>query len=216
MKPKKLLILTISYLLLCTTFPVTSANASTSSQPKTRAGLMSAVKHLYPWSFTKSKNCNRIMSKDSVIRRGIADVGIGEYNPGYGCAGGFGQIWAYTGTKWLPLSVGMQNTTYYLTKIPGKIDICKGEKFTNIRSGPSLSAKIVGKVTSSTTSYASRVLLTQQSFEPASSSSTSPKRDGLAWYQISWKGRQAWVASNRTIDPKYGCKSWTAGPVLGY
>jgi len=110
----------------------------------------------------------------------------------------------------------MQDITYYATKIPGKIDICKGENFTNIRSGPSLSAKIVGKVTSNTKGYASRVVLTQQSFEPANRSSTNPSKDGLAWYQIIWKGTTAWVASNRTIDPEYGCKSWTAGPVLGY
>ena len=108
----------------------------------------------------------------------------------------------------------MKNEPYYTLKIPGKISICKGNEYTVIRSGPSLAAKVVGKVTANTSAYATQVILTQQSSD--SWTLSVPRRDGLAWYQITWRGKKAWVGSSRTMSPEFGCKYWTAGPVLGF
>jgi hypothetical protein len=174
---------------------------------------MIAAKKYAPYAFTRTKNCIEIASSASVVARGIAQVSFSDMYQN-NCTSGAWQVWAYTGSQWKPLSVYMQNTIYYTVKLPGKINICKGKEYTVIRSGPSLAAKVVGRVTANTSAYATKVVLTEQSF--VSSSSSASEHDGLAWYQITWKGKQAWVGSSRTMSPEFGCKYWTGGRVLGY
>lgn len=212
MRISRLVIIAVSYGLVLTTV-TTSAQGSSTYQPQTRAGLMVAAKRYAPSSYSSTKNCIEIQSSSSVIARGIALVGFSDMYRN-SCTTGAMQVWAYTGTQWKPLSVYMQNEIYYTLKIPGKIDICKGKEYTSIRNAPSLTAKVVGKVTSNTSATATRVVLTEQSFVPKPWSSS--ERDGLAWYQITWKGKKAWVGSSRTMSPQFGCKYWTDGPVLGF
>ena len=199
--------------LLVTGAVSSSAQGSGAHQPETKAGLMAAAKLYAPESFTSTKNCIEIGSKSSVVSHGIALVAFSDMYRN-NCTSGAWQVWAYTGSQWKPLSVYMQNEIYYTVNIPGKISICKGQEYTLIRSGPSLSAGIVGKVTSNTSAYATKVILTEQSFVPHPWSSS--EHDGLAWYQITWHGKTAWVGSSRTMTPKWGCSHWTGGKVLGY
>jgi len=208
----RLAVTAMSCVLVLTTL-TTSAQASAVFQPETRAGLMIAAKKYAPYAYSNTKNCIEIATSASVIARGIAQVSFSDMYQNK-CTTGAWQVWAYTGSQWKPLSVYMQNDIYYTLKLPGKIDICKGNEYTVIRSGPSLAAKVVGRVTANTSAYATKVVLTEQSF--VSQSSSASEHDGLAWYQITSHGKNAWVGSSRTMAPEFGCKHWTSGRVLGY
>ena len=117
------------------------------------------------------------------------------------------QVWGYTGHKWQPLFAGLQNIDYHPLKIPGRVDVCKGHEYSIVRSGPSLSASVVGKVTSTLHTYSTQVVAQNPASDHA---------DGLGWYKITWHGENAWVGSTRVIDPSMGCSSWNDHKILGY
>jgi hypothetical protein len=179
--------------------PAIPANAS-GNQPKTLQGAISAAK-----AITHEK-CVSLNGSQHSASKGIVLLG-------FGCQGGYVQAWAYTGSVWRPLSVGMQNTLIYPLVIPAKMYVCRGEHYTNIRSAPSSVASVLGKVTKNTL-----VTTTQVKLETSATSDT----DGLAWFRITFQGRPAWVSSKRIAAAKddmgysLGCGHWTSGKVPGY
>ena len=118
-------------------------------------------------------------------RRGLVSVGVGAPE-----GGGYVLIMAYTGTSWGVLWEGNGNTRNVET-LPGRIAICMDRGgWTNVRSGPGLSYRRVGKVSSPTIKKAFEVRL----IRPVG------RHEGEAWYRISYNGRPAWVQNFRTLQ----------------
>ena len=187
--------LVVASLLVVTTFSTQTSMAS-GYQPQTATAAKIAAK--------AATGCSISTDPRQV---GSAKYGIVNLSFGPDSRCGYWQVWGYTGSAWRPLFAGLQNTDYHPLNIPGRIDVCKGADYTNVRSGPSLSASVVGRVSSTLHTTASQVILTK----PATAYA-----DGLGWYKISWQGRAAWVGSTRVIDPSFGCRSWNDHDVLGY
>ncbi len=133
-------------------------------------------------------------------RRGLADIGI-EAPEG----GGYHILLAYTGTRWARLWEG-NGSTQNLFRLPAKTVICMDPGgWTNIRNGPGLNYRRVGKVARPTVKKVFEARLTKP----------LGKTDGEAWWRISYNGRPAWVQNLRTIEfGSYGstatksCKLW--------
>lgn len=118
--------------------------------------------------------------------RGLVTVGVGE-PPG----GGYRMILGYTGSRWSRLWEG-NGTTRDVETLPGKIAICMNQGgWTNIRKGPGLNYRRVGKVSKPKIKKAFEVRLVK----------SLGKREGVAWYRISFNGRPAWVQNLRTVTP---------------
>ena len=119
-------------------------------------------------------------------RRGLVSVSVGAPE-----GGGYVMIMAYTGSRWARLWEGNGNTRDMDT-LPGKIAICMNRGgWTNVRKGPGLNYRRVGKVSKPTIKKAFEVRLVKP----------LGKREGVAWYRISFRGRPAWVQNLRTVTP---------------
>ena len=188
----------LGVVLLSTSLQVAQAQQH---QPKTLAGALQAAR-------ASDKNCPpRLETKTNSTSRGIALLGFDCH---YG--GSYVQAWAYTGSQWKPLSVGMQESLLYPVTLPTSMYVCRGNEYTNIRSGPSSSSNILGRVTRNTLVVATKVKL-----ETAATSNA----DGLAWYRITFRNHPAWVSSRRIAAVRdqfgtIGCSRWTSGAVPGY
>ena len=134
-------------------------------------------------------------------RRGLVTVGVGVPE-----GGGYRMIMGWTGSRWGVLWEG-NGTTRDLERLPGRISICMGEGgWTNIRKGPGLNYRRVGKVSKPTIKKAFEVRLTEG----------LRKQEGVAWYRISFNGRPAWVQNLRTVTPTIAyprtaaesCREW--------
>lgn len=119
-------------------------------------------------------------------RRGLVSVSVGAPE-----GGGYVMIMAYTGSRWGVLWEGNGNTRDVDT-LPGKTAIFMNRGgWTNVRKGPGLNYRRVGKVSKPTIKKAFEVRLVK----------ALGKREGVAWYRISFKGRPAWVQNLRTVTP---------------
>lgn len=117
-------------------------------------------------------------------RRGLVTVGVGVPE-----GGGYRMIMAWTGSRWAVLWEG-NGTTRDVESLPGRIAICMNEGgWTNIRKGPGLNYRRVGTVSKPTIKKAFEVRLT----------APRGRREGVAWYRISFNGRPAWVQNLRTL-----------------
>lgn len=131
-------------------------------------------------------------------RRGLVSVGVGAPE-----GGGYVMIMAYTGSKWGVLWEGNGNTRD-VERVPGRIAICMDRGgWTNVRSGPGLDYRRVGKVSTPTIKRAFEVRL----------ESPVGGHEGVAWYRISYDGRPAWVQNLRTLAAWRGsagekCDEW--------
>lgn len=131
-------------------------------------------------------------------QRGLVTVGVGDP-----AGGGYVMIMAYTGSRWGLLWEG-NGSTRNVETLPGRIAICMDAGgWTNVRSGPGLSYRRVGKVGSPTIKKAFAVRLTSE----------VGRKEGVAWYRISYNGRPAWVQNLRTLSAWRGsaasvCADW--------
>lgn len=117
--------------------------------------------------------------------RGLVGVGV-EAPEG----GGYVMLMAYTGTRWARLWEG-NGSTQNVERLPARIVICMdGGGWTNVRKGPGLNYRRVGKITRPTVKKAFEARLTKP----------LGKTDGEAWWRISYNGRPAWVQNLRTIS----------------
>lgn len=130
-------------------------------------------------------------------RRGLVTVGVGAPE-----GGGYVMIMAYTGSRWGVLWEG-NGSTRNVESLPGRLAICMNEGgWTNIRKGPGLNYRRVGKVSAPTIKKVFEARLTTQ----------VGRHEGVAWYRISFDGRPAWVQNLRTMNsPRY-----SAGRSCGY
>lgn len=134
-------------------------------------------------------------------RRGLVTVGVGSPE-----GGGYRMIMGWTGSRWARLWEG-NGTTRNVESLPGRIAICMNEGgWTNIRKGPGLNYRRVGKVSKPTIKKTFEVRLTDD----------LGKQEGVAWYRISFNGRPAWVQNLRTVTPTVAvpgtaaesCREW--------
>lgn len=131
-------------------------------------------------------------------RRGLVTVGVGAPE-----GGGYVMIMAYTGSRWGVLWEG-NGSTRNVEGLPGRIGICMDKGgWTNIRKGPGLNYRRVGKVSKPTIKKVFELRLT----------SPVGLKEGVAWYRISFKGRPAWVQNLRTLNSPGGsaaknCRYW--------
>lgn len=117
--------------------------------------------------------------------RGLVDIGV-EAPEG----GGYHILLSYTGTRWARLWEG-NGSTQNLDRLPGKAVICMDPGgWTNIRNGPGLDYRRVGKVTRPTVKKVFEARLTK----PLGNA------DGEAWWRIRYNGEPAWVQNLRTIS----------------
>lgn len=130
--------------------------------------------------------------------RGLLSVGVLDSS-----GGGYVTIMGYTGSRWAPLWEG-NGGTRNVDSLPGRIAICMDEGgWTNVRTGPGLGYRRVGKVRRPTVKKALELRLT----------SRLGKREGVAWYRIRLNGRPAWVQNLRTLAAPRGsatrnCRTW--------
>ncbi len=118
-------------------------------------------------------------------RRGLVSIGVGAPE-----GGGYVMIMAYSGSKWGVLWEG-NGSTRNVETLPGRIAICMDQGgWTNIRKGPGLNYRRVGRVSGPTIKKVFEVRLTSQ----------VRRVEGVAWYRISFKGRPAWVQNMRTVN----------------
>ncbi len=131
-------------------------------------------------------------------RRGLVTVGVGDPQ-----GGGYAMIMGYTGSRWGVLWEG-NGSTRDVESLPGRIAICMNDGgWTNIRKGPGLNYRRVGKVSNPTIKKAFEVRLT----------APRGRHEGVAWYRISFNGRPAWVQNLRTLTSPRGsaarsCQDW--------
>ncbi len=131
-------------------------------------------------------------------RRGLVSVGKGAPE-----GGGYVMIMAYTGSAWGVLWEGNGNTRD-VDSLPGRVAICMNPGgWTNIRSGPGLNHRRVGKISTPTIKKVFEARLTSQ----------VGRVEGVAWYRISFNGRPAWVQNMRTLNAPEGsaatsCADW--------
>lgn len=103
---------------------------------------------------------------------------------------GYELIMAYTGSRWARLWAG-QMATRNARELPGRIAICMNKGgWTNIRSGPGLDYRRVGKISRPASKTAFEMRLT----------TAAGKQEGIGWYRISYRGRPAWVQNLRTFQ----------------
>lgn len=130
--------------------------------------------------------------------RGLVTVGVGDPQ-----GGGYVMIMAYTGSRWAVLWEGNGNTRD-MQSLPARIAICMDNGgWTNVRTGPGLQYRRVGKMSTPTIKKAFEARLTK----PLGSS------EGEAWFRISLNGRKAWVQNLRTLAAYRGsaaqnCRDW--------
>jgi hypothetical protein len=131
-------------------------------------------------------------------RRGLVTIGVSDPR-----GGGAAMIMAYTGSAWGVLWEG-NGSTRNVESLPGRVAICMNPGgWTNIRKGPGLNYRRVGKVSTPTIKKVFEVRLTSQ----------VGRVEGVAWYRISVNGRPAWVQNMRTLNsPRYSaaksCSIW--------
>ena len=100
------------------------------------------------------------------------------------------QVMAYTGTRWARLWEG-NGSTQNVDRLPSKAVIWMLEDgWMNIRKGPGLNYRRIGKVTRPTVKKVFEARLTK----------AVGRQPGQAWYRISYSGSQAWVQNLRTIS----------------
>lgn len=135
-------------------------------------------------------------------RRGLVSISVGAPE-----GGGYVMIMGYTGSAWGVLWEGNGNTRD-VGSLPGKIAICMTRGgWTNVRNGPGLNYRRVGKVSKPTIKKAFEVRLEKP----------LGRHEGVAWYRISFNGRPAWVQNLRTVTPSIAyptgsaaesCREW--------
>lgn len=131
-------------------------------------------------------------------RRGLVSVGVGAPE-----GGGYVMIMAYTGSAWGVLWEGNGNTRN-VGSLPGRVAVCMNPGgWTNIRKGPGLNYRRVGKVSTPTIKKVFEARLTNE----------VGRVEGVAWYRISFNGRSAWVQNMRTLNAPRGsaatsCVDW--------
>ena len=137
-------------------------------------------------------------SPDASARRGLVTVGVGDPR-----GGGAALIMGYTGSRWDVLWDG-NGTTRDVESLPGRVAICmNADGWTNIRKGPGLNYKRVGKVSRPTINRVFEMRLV----------TPGRRQEGIGWYRISFNGRSAWVQNLRTFAAPSGgatsaCKTW--------
>lgn len=147
--------------------------------------------------------------------RVVSDPGAGEsarrglvtVNVHWPDDGGYEMTMAYTGSRWGLLWEG-NGTPRNLQRLPGRIAICMDKGgWTNLRKGPGLNSRRVGKVSNPTITRAFEVRLTDVA---------GRRREGVAWYRISYHGRPAWVQNLRTVQvfssAAESCRIWRTTP----
>ena len=131
-------------------------------------------------------------------RRGLVTIGVSDPR-----GGGAAMIMAYTGSAWGVLWEG-NGSTRNVESLPGRVAICMNPGgWTNIRKGPGLNYRRVGKVSNPTIKKVFEARLTNE----------VGRVEGVAWYRISFNGRPAWVQNMRTLNsPRYSaaksCSIW--------
>jgi len=131
-------------------------------------------------------------------RRGLVTIGVSDPR-----GGGAVMIMAYTGSAWGVLWEG-NGSTRNVESLPGRVAICMNPGgWTNIRQGPGLNYRRVGKVSTPTIKKVFEARLTNE----------VGRVEGVAWYRISFNGRPAWVQNMRTLNsPRYSaaksCSIW--------
>ena len=152
-------------------------------EPETADAAMTAAE-----SIAQCASCDFVLagrSPGESARRGLISVGV-DTPPG----GGYTMLMAYTGTRWARLWEG-NGSTQNVDRLPSKAVICMLEDgWTNIRKGPGLNYRRVGKVTRPTVKKVLEARLTK----------AVGRQPGEAWYRISYNGRKAWVQNLRTIS----------------
>ena len=161
---------------------VSLGGAAAADEPETADAAMTAAE-----SIAQCPGCDFYFGKgpNESARRGLSDIGI-ESPEG----GGYHILMAYTGTRWARLWEG-NGSTQNVDRLPSKAVICMLEDgWTNIRKGPGLNYRRVGKVTRPTVKKVFEARLTK----------ALGRQPGEAWYRISYNGNPAWVQNLRTIS----------------